>query len=413
MKKGIILLVISMFFITNVYAKENGLSDSYSGVYKVHTKSPISLSWANGLISNATADELGINMQFNLLNDSDSEFILTLNVGGKKTVVEHTKGTYTLADNKITYTKKNFVNDTEEKECTAELINSETANLCNSFTGKNSTVELSVDNNKLSYSGNVLNSLPLKKIVLLEKNSDTVWSTFVDQMISKSLEEMISLVDYEYEVNDENVKVTIYFDSWMQILLGLDISEYTVEFTYKDGILTYIPKEKVDFTIIIDNTIITKVLEILAEKNNTELDALENYLDNKTNLSLATDGIAIKKAIYNMPANSLLGMETMSISEDEVMPTSEDGSTEYPYYTLFQLDVANGIKTSDNKVEYLSNDTEEVKEDTVSTTEVKEETVENPKTGVYTTISIVAFLSMVIGSLTYLRVRNKSKFPQI
>lgn len=400
-------LLLSIFCITNVYAEDFKLSNSYDGFVRIHKKDSINSSWDEDLKTKTSmtsdTNDLTFNLKVKILDDSNMEFIAS--IGDKE--IEHTKGTYTFNDNTIEYTKTHYVENGEEHDCTNELITSETKNLCNLFTMKNEKVQLTVDKskNEITYSGGAFSSL-FNKVSLVEESKNNNWSTFANKMISKCEEEVGGLVQYNYEVSNDSVKVTAFYNGLQQLLTGVSYDNYSVEFSYDNGILTYKPKDNADISILIDNLIISKVIETTAETFNYDVQGLENYLNNTSNLSLEKDGVALIREIYS-PNN---GISTVSALDLE----SEESSEESYYYKQFQIDLDNGLKSY--KPVLLSNDLEESEtEETTSTPQapVKETTVKNPKTGIYATIGIASIIVLITSAIGYIHLRKKSKFPQI
>lgn len=78
------------------------------------------------------------------------------------------------------------------------------------------------------------------------------------------------------------------------------------------------------------------------------------------------------------------------------------GSITIEYFTDFQLDIENGLKTYEAS---LSSKTED-------NNNVQKETIENPNTGV-NNYTIIAAIVITIGAITFISTRKKNIFPHV
>lgn len=195
---------------------------------------------------------------------------------------------------------------------------------------------------------------------------DKLWQKFTDKFKTTDLVKELK------EVSGNEVNFISTLDS-LKVMLKSDGKEYVTNFTYSNGVLTYVPSST-DEEKIVDSIWIHNCVLALSNMKGYDYKKVVEWLNERTDFKLATDGIEFT-------------LKDLNISSGDSSVTLESA------FTAFKLDIKNGLK--DFKT---SNDN-------------KEETVENPKTGLEV-LGLGTLLILCIGSIIYIKMRKYSKFPQ-
>lgn len=218
------------------------------------------------------------------------------------------------------------------------------------------------------------------EIPLAEDNEDKVekdpqeqvWTEFVEKF---NTEEFIESLE---ELGIKNSKI-VSTENSLKATLSVDGQTYTTNFKYEDGIITYVVGSN-EYIMFIDKIWIERCLDTIVTLKSYDNTKLKNWLDNNyKKLNIQNDGIeySMEDIVYN-EKNSLI----------------ESGKA-YTIFTSFKIDLKNGIKTYSN-------------------VDLKDNVVANPDTGVSNSLIVVVLIALlVIGLITYIRIKKYSKFPQV
>lgn len=209
-------------------------------------------------------------------------------------------------------------------------------------------------------------SLNVKRIA----KNDEIWNKFIDEFKKTSI--VNSLKEAGFTVN------IVSTNSNLEIELSDDNNYWFTEFTYADGILTYVPSTD-DEDLQADSTWIINSIYALSNIKGYNVDKLIEWLDGNDNVKLDKDGIEFTTKDIVLTENN----EIVDITANTQI------------FTKYKLDIKNGIMTykESNNEQTVSNDP----------------TIENPKTGAF--ISIVLLVG-ILGGSTYVihNLKKKNKF---
>lgn len=206
---------------------------------------------------------------------------------------------------------------------------------------------------------------------------ETLWNNFVEAF--KKTELVKTLEGPE----SNTISITNTSDS-LKVVMSDGTNSWTTDFTYANGVVTFVPSNNED-NALVDSLWVANCIYALAELKGYDVDKLSEWLDEDKAYTLAVDGIELETEEFTTTDENEFG--SFKLTTDKVLS--------------FKLDIKNGLKTFSNKVE-------EDKKD-----ELADEVVENPKTGDATRYIILGLgVSIVIGTVAYLKSRKYSKFPQ-
>lgn len=357
MKKviGFLGIVLSCLLISHVSALEEfKLSNKYVSYFKdVNNNESIE---SDSLIT--------------VLSETEMEF----SYKNSKNYYEHTKGTYQIENEKLTYTVTN---------CMSENSSEWVQKADGTCTTENAQLVFTIDKDKNAIVLMDSEFHDLDEGLMFNTSNDNeinVWKDFAN-LISKEMPQ--EFVDTEIFMTFYTNSLEIVFNDEEYIKkLGESTPSYVIEFGYNNGILSYVSKEegKITKAIGLDYNIMKVIPLYLGELKGYNEDNLQCYLTHLENPTLEKDGIYIK-------TNNEL---TKNISEYVT------------YYEAFQIDLINGVKSYNDSQDYISMYKKEEKESTVS----------NPKTGVYKFMGGLSLVG-IVAVCVYFNMRHKTNFPQI
>ena len=157
-------------------------------------------------------------------------------------------------------------------------------------------------------------------------------------------------------------------------------NNWTTNFTYANGILTYVPSSS-DEDKMIDSIWIGNAMSALATIKGYDQEKLSDWLESRNDFDLIKDGVEFVE-------------EEININESGNGVNLSMTST---VFSSFKLDIKNGLKTF--KVENNSENNNE-----------QNETIKNPKTGLFTGIATVGTVGLLSFG-AYLILKKKNVFP--
>ena len=202
---------------------------------------------------------------------------------------------------------------------------------------------------------------------------ETLWNNFVSEFKKTSVIEYL-----EDAGNTINITST---DNTLKIEMSDGTNNWTTNFTYANGILTYVPSIS-DENKLIDSIWVGNTMTTLAGIKGYDGEKLSAWLESKNDFDLIKDGIEF--------------IETeLEINESG---SGVDFSMSSTAFSSFKLDIKNGLKTF--KSEFGSENSNE-----------QNEVVKNPKTGLFTGVGVVGTVG-VLSFGAYLILKKKNAFPK-
>ena len=196
---------------------------------------------------------------------------------------------------------------------------------------------------------------------------EQAWEEFTKKFSSNEY------IDSLKELGMENPKIQSTEDS-LKITTTANGQTYTTNFTYEDGVIKYVAGSN-EYEMFVDTIWINNCLNTIVEIKGYDSQKLQKWLDdNHKKLNIEKDGIQYsqKDVVYS---------EKSDLIEANVAHT---------IFTSFEMDIYNGMKT------YTENNV-----------------VENPDTGVSNNLILVVLMAvLVVGVITYIKIKKYSKFPQ-
>lgn len=202
---------------------------------------------------------------------------------------------------------------------------------------------------------------------------DKIWENFVSEFKKTSVIEYL-----EDAGNTINITST---DNTLKIEMSDGTNNWTTNFTYANGILTYVPSIS-DENKLIDSIWVGNAVSTLATIKGYDQEKLSAWLESKNNFDLIKDGIEF--------------IET-EIETNE-SGSGVDFSMTSNAFSSFKLDIKNGLKTF--KSESGSENSNE-----------QNEVVKNPKTGLFTGVGVAGTVG-VLSFGAYLILKKKNAFPK-
>lgn len=214
---------------------------------------------------------------------------------------------------------------------------------------------------------------------------DELWDKFVEKYKSTELIK-------SYEDSEATVEITSTENS-LKVVLTNETKSWTTNFTYEDGILTYVPSNNEE-SMMKEGIFVSNAIYALADLYEYDIEQLKAWLkeNDPKDFTLEKDGVEVKLIKIEQESNgSSISVET---------PSS------------FKLDLKSGLKSFEK---YLNEENKEEKEE-IKTENKKEENtskdkVENPKTGMNLGFGIL-ILVILMGGIGYFLIRKQSKFPK-
>lgn len=199
---------------------------------------------------------------------------------------------------------------------------------------------------------------------------DETWNNFVEEFKKTSFVSMLKEAGFTVNIVSTN--------SILQITVSDENNYWFTEFTYADGILTYVPSTDNE-DMQVDSTWILNSIYALSNIKGYNVDKLTEWLEANSDVKLDKDGIEFSTKDITSTENSEIA----------------DITTTTKVFTKYKLDIKNGIIT----YKELNND------QTVS----NDSKIENPKTGAFISI---ALLVSILGGSTYVihNLKKKNKF---
>ena len=210
-----------------------------------------------------------------------------------------------------------------------------------------------------------------------ETEEDTLWEGFIEKFKDSSNPVFGTYDSSKIVINHTNDSLTVTTD--------VEGVSYTTQFTYANGILTYVPTTDPS-NAFIDTMWVGNAIISLVKFKNYNGDRVSAWMLKNTNPTLAKDGISYTE-YENVITGSAPGV---------------DASLTSTAFSSFEMDLVNGIKTLNDVVEDDNNTTEEPKEDVT----------ENPDTGLFEQYGLVIAVILGVGVLGYISTRKHSRFPQ-
>lgn len=197
-------------------------------------------------------------------------------------------------------------------------------------------------------------------------SNDELWELFVEKYKSTGAIEELAKDDIDVEIT--------HTKNSLKIETSKGDIKFTTNFTYEDGVLTYVPSDD-NASMIGGSSWVLNALYAVADIYDYNIEELNEWLElNKQNeFTLEKDGVEFK------------------FSKIE----TEDESIEV--FSSFKLDIRKGLSKF-NK--------EEIKEEPKT-----EEKVNNPNTGINLGFGILTLVIMISG-IGYFLIRKQSKFPK-
>ena len=200
---------------------------------------------------------------------------------------------------------------------------------------------------------------------------EQAWEDFTKKFSSNKY------IDSLEELGIKNPKIQSTEDS-LKITTTADGQTYTTNFTYEDGVIKYVAGSN-EYEMFVDTIWINNCLNTIVELKGYDSQRLQKWLDdNHKKLNIEKDGIQYsqKDVVY---------------SEESDFIKANDPHT---IFTSFEMDIYNGMKTYTN-------------------VEAENNVVENPDTGVSNNLILVVLMAvLVVGVITYIKIKKYSKFPQ-
>ena len=201
---------------------------------------------------------------------------------------------------------------------------------------------------------------------------ETLWNNFVNEFKKNSVVKY-----FEDAGNTINITST---DNTLKIEMSDGTNNWTTNFTYANGILTYVPSSS-DEDKMIDSIWIGNAMSALATIKGYDQEKLSVWLESRNDFDLIKDGVEFVE-------------EEININESGNGVNLSMTST---VFSSFKLDIKNGFKTF--KVENNSENNNE-----------QNETIKNPKTGLFTGIATVGTVGLLSFG-AYLILKKKNVFP--
>lgn len=219
---------------------------------------------------------------------------------------------------------------------------------------------------------------------VIEDENDKAWDAFVDAFgktdIMKTTKESSNIV----------VSST---DSTLKIKLVYNNNTYESSFTYANGILKYVPStSSLEDAPLVDSLWIANSLYALCAVKNYDIEKVQAWLEENTNLKIATDGIEFVEKEVNITENGEWGDLNMSSTA----------------FSKFELNIVDGLKTY--KPLPLHNGGQTTPNNDSQTT--LDDITENPKTGAGLNIVLVIVL-LLVGAEIVISAKKKDIFKRI
>lgn len=183
--------------------------------------------------------------------------------------------------------------------------------------------------------------------------------------------------------NKDNFEIT-HTDTTLTVTVKDDNEEYKTNFTYKDGVITYVEYTGEDKYSFFDQMMIANATYALMYYRGFDKDTFEKWVDTE-GLTLEKDGIEFKNETYK--------------------EEKEGSSLKVTYVKSFKADITHDFATYQ---EYVKNNPAQGKPSEDKKEDKTEE--KNPKTGLLNYGTIVLASALVAGSV-YVVVRKKNILP--
>ncbi len=219
-----------------------------------------------------------------------------------------------------------------------------------------------------------------KQLSDLKISEDTVvirTDSDLNQDMSSYDEEWKNFIESFNNFNEESKDIQFYTFSTEDTLKVITINEgnsYLTNFSYENGVVKYVLNSDFD-ALVEDNVVIDMVIKTYADTLDYDSLSIDELMQMK-NLTLDENGIYYEENTF------------------------ADGDKEIKLLVTFELDIKNGLK-----IDFVSLNGD------ASEDEIVEEETENPETGNYYAYTTLAILG-IVGGVTYLVSRKRSKFPQ-
>ncbi len=219
---------------------------------------------------------------------------------------------------------------------------------------------------------------------VIEDENDKAWDAFVEAFgktdIMKTMKESSNIV----------VSST---DSTLKIKLVYNNNTYESSFTYANGILKYVPStSSLEDAPLVDSLWIANSLYALCAVKNYDIEKVQAWLEENTNLKIDTDGIEFVEKEVNITENGEWGDLNMSSTA----------------FSKFELNIVDGLKTY--KPLPLDNNEQTTPNKDSQTT--LDDITENPKTGAGLNIVLVIVL-LLVGAGIVISAKKKDIFKRI
>lgn len=199
---------------------------------------------------------------------------------------------------------------------------------------------------------------------------ETLWQKFVETFKKTEIVETIK------ESEDTTIDITDTSDS-LKVVASDGTNTWTTNFTYSDGIVTFVPSDGEDATRVFDGIWVVNCIYTLAKLKDYDIDKLDEWLNEDKTYVLATDGIELETGELKISDKNEFG--SFELTADKILS--------------FKLDIKNGLKTFSNELPTENNKNEESKKDEIG---------KNPNTGSLTTMIIIILgVTLLIGIFAY------------
>lgn len=207
---------------------------------------------------------------------------------------------------------------------------------------------------------------------------EELWNDFVEKFKNTELFKTVE--------ESNTVSITNTDDS-LKIVTNDGTNTITTNFTYVDGILTFVPSNNKD-NILVDGIWVINCMYALSDLKGYDMDDLDEWYEDNNEYTLANNGLELKEE------KTTITNEGIILSVDKIV--------------LFKLDIKNGIKSFSNKEENPKDDVDKVVDKS------EDETIENPKTGSKVEIIVIAAITMfVIGSTISINMKKINKISRV
>lgn len=226
---------------------------------------------------------------------------------------------------------------------------------------------------------------PTKYSVKYDKNEDNSYKAYLEKEVDKYWEKFVEayknseIVQAMIEISKDHGSSIVHTDDSLTITMPITsnggvVTTHVIRFTYdsETGIVKYVPVEEVTIDnavlLINDDVLIYNTLIALSDIKGYDVEKVAEWMETLKNPTIEKDGITFKYGEFSYQ--------------------DETSSLETEYFTDYQLDIVNGLKSFDNT----------------------SKPVTNPSTGISFPIIFVLII-VVFGCGVYL-IRNKKYFSR-